>query len=253
MDLFKDWELPEERLQMPPNPVVIVTGASRGIGRAIAEAFAEKGARLAICSKTDRIFQAAEHLEKIANRVMARICDVSDYYQVKEFVEEVVEEYGEIHVLVNNASILIKGKLGETDPEEFQEIMRVNVNGYFFMIREVLPQMIKQRFGVIINISSGAGHGVIPSLVPYCITKSAEIFLTEGIAAEYGYKGIRAYAVCPGETNTDMLRQVIPEEEIREDFVLDPRDVAEKVLDIAYGHERLPNGGYVDVTKLKLV
>lgn len=252
MDLFRNWERPEERQSIPDEPVVIVTGASRGIGFSIAEAFAQRRANLAICSKTERIYEAAQRLEGKAKRVLARSCDISDYLQVKEFVEEVKDEFERIDILVNNASILIYGKLGDTSPEDWDRIMKTNVNGYFYMIREVLPIMLNQRRGVIVNISSGAGHGVIPELVPYCITKSAEIFLTEGLAAEYGYKGIRSYAICPGETDTDMLRQLMGDN-IREDFVLKPEEVAAKVIDVVYGYERIPNGGYLDVSKIRLI
>ncbi len=226
--------------------VVLVSGASRGIGYAIAEAFADKGAVLAICSKSSKIYHAAERLRERGVRVFAEICDTSSYPQVKGFVSRVVAELGRVDVLVNNAAVIAVGELEEVGVEKWRRMLDVNVSGYFYLSKEVLPRMIAQGKGVIVNIVSGAAHGVIPGLVPYCITKVAELYLAKGIALEYGHKGIRAYSICPGETDTDMLRQVLGDG-VDPRRVLAPKEVARKVLDVVYGIERLENGGCLDV------
>ena len=230
----------------PDKPVVLISGASRGIGYAIAKAFAYKGATLAICSKSSKIYHAAERLREREERVFAEICDTSSYPQVKGFVSRVVAEFSRVDVLVNNAAVITVGELGEVRVEDWRRMLDVNVSGYFYLSKEVLPYMISQGGGVIVNIVSGAAHGVIPGLVPYCITKVSELYLARGIALEYGHKGIRAYSICPGETDTDMLKQVLGDG-VDPRRVLSPEEVAEKVLRVVYGIERLENGGCLDV------
>ncbi|MGC9153587.1 MAG: glucose 1-dehydrogenase [Vulcanisaeta sp.] len=182
------------------NKVVLVTGGTRGIGRAIAEAFLREGARVAVTyAKSD---DKARELEKMG--ILAIKCNVASRDDVKRAAETVRDRLGDVHILVNNAGVMYLMPLESYNEELFDSMINVNVKGIIYTTLELLPQLKKTK-GVIINIASNAGIGTaFEGTTYYAITKAAVIILTKRMAFELGRYGIRVNAVAPGWVETDM-------------------------------------------------
>lgn len=180
--------------------VILVTGGTRGIGRAIAEAFAKEGAKVAITyvSSDDK----ARELERMG--ILTIKCDVSKRDEVKRAIELINNKLGDLNVIVNNAGIMHLMPFENYDEEKFDAMWRVNVKGIIYTTLEALLQL-KRTKGVVINIASNAGIGTaLEGTTYYAITKSAVIILTRRLAFELGKYGIRVNAVAPGWVETDM-------------------------------------------------
>lgn len=180
--------------------VILVTGGTRGIGRAIAEAFAKEGAKVAITyvSSDDK----ARELERMG--ILTIKCDVSKRDEVKRTIELINNKLGDLNVIVNNAGIMHLMPFENYDEEKFDAMWRVNVKGIIYTTLEALLQL-KRTKGVVINIASNAGIGTaLEGTTYYAITKSAVIILTRRLAFELGKYGIRVNAVAPGWVETDM-------------------------------------------------
>lgn len=206
--------------------VVIVTGAGRGIGKAISLTFAKERSRLVLTSRTKK------ELEKVADEVKASgaealiiTTDVTDENQVKHLVETAYQRFGRIDILVNNAGIGINAKVVDLKTEDFQSMFDVNVKGAFLCTREVLPHMMKQRDGVIVNISSLAGRNAISGGAVYCATKWALIGFARSLMLEVREHNIRVITICPGSVDTSFSHIVQ-----KKSNILHPVDVAETVL-----------------------
>ena len=189
--------------------VIMITGGTRGIGRAIAEAFLREGARVAITYV--RSDERARELERTG--VLAIRCDVSRRDEVRKAAEIVRDRFGDVNVLINNAGIMYLMPLEEFNEELFDRMMGVNVKGIIYMTLELLPQLKRTR-GVIINIASNAGIGTaFEGTTYYAITKASVIILTKRMAFELGKYGIRVNAIAPGWVETDMTTaNRLPEE-----------------------------------------
>jgi len=184
--------------------VVVVTGASRGLGRAMALGFAEEGHRVAGCGRSEK------HLTKLEAEMgdghSFAVLDVTDDDAVKEWAAEVVAEFGAPDLLLNNAALINRSKfLWELSEAEFGEVIDVNIKGVVNVIRHFLPPMAKAGEGVIVNFSSGWGRSTSPEVAPYCATKWAIEGLTQSLAQELP-EGLAAVPLNPGIINTDMLR-----------------------------------------------
>lgn len=179
---------------------VIVTGGARGIGASYARAIAEEGANVAICD----ILSPEEIIAEIGENALGGVVDVTDYKSVGQFVSNVVERFGRIDGLVNNAALfaaLGKNKpFEQIDSEEFDRVMQINVRGVFECCRAVVPIMRSQGYGKIVNISSGTFFKGTPGKAHYVASKGAVIALTRVIARETGRDGIRVNCVAPGFT-----------------------------------------------------
>lgn len=192
--------------------VALVTGAGRGIGRAIAEAYAEHGACVAV---TDLLAEEARAVAEGINaaggpRAIALHLDVTDSESVQRAVEATVAEFGRIDILVNNAGIHRGHAVVDFPLEDWEAVFAVNVRGTFLCSQAVARQMIRQgQGGCIINISSASGKKPDPKGAAYCASKSAIIGLTRVLALELGPYAIRANAILPGATDTQMLREVV--------------------------------------------
>jgi NAD(P)-dependent dehydrogenase (short-subunit alcohol dehydrogenase family) len=178
--------------------VAIVTGGSRGIGRAIVDRFVRDGATVVDASRAP----AAERRD----RVVPIVTDVAEPGEVRRLVDDATRRLGGIDVLVNNAALELEGTIEETDPEEWDRLMRVNLRGPFLCAKYALPAL-RERRGVIINISSVDGYWAEPGLAAYCASKGALIALTRAIAVDHGHEGVRCSAICPSYVRTDMLEQ----------------------------------------------
>ena len=215
--------------------VVLITGGTRGIGRAIAERFKEVGATVYITgTNEERTKAVAEELG-----VKGVKMDVSDREEVKRVVSEIVEREGRIDVLVNNAGITRDALFIRMKDEDWDAVVNTNLNGVYNTTRAVVPHMVKKRKGVVINISSVVGFTGNVGQVNYSATKSALIGFAKSLAKELGGRGIRVNTVAPGYITTDMTR-AIPEKikaELLKSIPLrregEPREVADAVLFLA--------------------
>lgn len=182
--------------------VALVTGGAKGIGRHYTQALAAEGARVMIADIADGKSLAAEIAGRYApDSVAAAKCDVSDEKQVKKLVEDTLDRFGQIDVLVNNAAIyatLTPRSFGEWDAELWDKVMAVNVRGPYLMVRYVAPHMMKRRAGKIINVASGAAYKGVPRMLPYVTSKGAVIAFTRALSRELGEYGIAVNSLSPG-------------------------------------------------------
>jgi len=192
------------------NQTAIVTGAGRGIGAAIALAFAREGASLILCSRTLHEAEGvAGQARVIGASAVAHQVDVSDYRQVERMVTDAISRFGKVEILVNNAGIY--GSIGPTwknDPSEWAKTITVNLLGAMHCIRAVVPHMIEAGKGKIINIAGG-GEGAFARFSAYACSKSALVRLNETLAEEVREYNIQVNAIAPGAVNTRLLDQVL--------------------------------------------
>jgi 3-oxoacyl-[acyl-carrier protein] reductase len=192
--------------------VALITGAGRGIGRAIAEVYAEHGAHVAVADLLTGEAQAVAGGIMAAGgpKAIALHLDVTDPQSIQQAVETTVAEFGRIDILVNNAGIHRGHYIVDFPLEDWEAVFAVNVRGAFLCSQAVARQMIKQGDGgCILNMSSASGKKPDPKGAAYCASKSAIIGFTRVLALELGEYGIRANCVLPGATDTQMLREVV--------------------------------------------
>ena len=196
--------------QSPPliMKVAVVTGAARGIGLAISKKFLEEGYRVAILDIDQKTLSQTMKQFFDTNNVLGLECDVSEPDQVDQSVNRVVEEFGRIDVLVNNAGIAEFKPMLETTYEEWSRILAVNLNGPFICTQACTPFMLKNEGGSIVNIASISGLRASTLRIAYGTSKAALMHLTKQQAAELGNKGIRVNAIAPGPVDTAMAKKV---------------------------------------------
>jgi NAD(P)-dependent dehydrogenase (short-subunit alcohol dehydrogenase family) len=184
----------------------LVTGAASGIGRATAERLARDGCRLALFDRD------AEGLEATASTLagaVTTVVDLCDRDGVSAAVAEVVERWGGIDVLVNNAGIGFAASVLATDPAEWDLTLGVNLTAPFLMSRAVLPVMLEAGSGVIVNVASVAGVVGIRNRAAYCASKAGLVGLTRAMAADHAHQGIRVNAICPGTVETEWIGKIL--------------------------------------------
>ncbi|EQB63134.1 MAG: Short-chain dehydrogenase/reductase SDR [candidate division Zixibacteria bacterium RBG-1] len=216
--------------------IVIITGASRGIGKATALLFGEKGARVVIAARSqdDSEKTASEMIKKNPkSEVLAVVSDVTQEKSIKNLVQQAIQKFGGIDILVNNAGIGINKPVAEFTTLDWDLTLDTNLKGPFLISREVLPIMIKQRGGQIINISSGAGKNPIKNYAAYCASKFGLIGFSESLALEVRNYNIKVSVLLPGTTAThfgDKKREYVG---LRPKNSLLPKEVAEAILTLA--------------------
>ena len=195
-------------MKLLENKVAIITGAARGIGEGIAIKFAEQGASVAFTYISDSSAEKAAVLEaKLkAMGVKARgyKSNAGDFAQCESFVNEVIKEFGTIDICVNNAGISKDNLLMRMSPEQWNDVIQVNLNGVFYMTKQVIKPMMKARNGVIINMSSIIGEIGNAGQSSYAASKAGIIGFTKSVAKELGSRNIRCNAIAPGFVETDM-------------------------------------------------
>ena len=240
--------------------IAIVTGASSGIGRAVALDLARCGTDIAFCfldtgsqSRLDAQ-DVARALRELEVRVFFRSCDVRESGDVRSFVEEVEEALGSVHILVNNAGIGRDGALWRMEDHEWEAVVRTNLDGAFFFTRAVAPIMRRQEYGKIVNVTSVHGVRSEFGISNYASSKAGLIGLTRSAAVELGPKNINVNAVAPGYIRTTRLTDGVPSEildKAREQAVLgrlgDPQDVAGVVLFLCSESARHITGAVIPV------
>jgi NADP-dependent 3-hydroxy acid dehydrogenase YdfG len=213
--------------------ICVVTGGGSGIGLAVTRAFLAEGARVAIAGRTEsRLRQAAKQLGE-ESRLMYSAVDVADPDQVQLFFKGVRQRFGVVNILVNNAGLNIKERaIRQLDPEHWQKLIRANLDGAFFSIHAVLPDMLERRDGLIINIASIAALRPSPlGGAGYAAAKAGMRALGTCLAAEERNNGIRVCNICPGEVETPILEErPVPLTQEQRKQILQPEDVAAAVL-----------------------
>ncbi len=221
------------------NKVVFITGASSGIGKACAEAFASKGANLILCARRiERLNELKKSLLKKYNiKILTAQLDVRKLRDVKSVISSLPKQWKQIDILLNNAG-LSRGlnKIHEANTVHWEEMIDTNVNGLLYITRTVLPLMISRRSGHVINIGSTAGHEIYPMGNVYCATKFAVKALTQSIRVDVLDKNIKVTTVDPGMVLTEFSKVRFSGDENRANKVyegvtpLSPKDVAEAVI-----------------------
>ena len=207
--------------------VAIVTGAGRGIGKAIAEAFAQEGASV-VCSarSVDEINAVAESIGGLAIP-----CDVSDEAAIRNLIDGTVDAYGPIDILVNNAGAVARLPVHELPAADWDHVLNVNLRGLFLCTKYALPSMLDQGSGCIINISSGAGVVGPRNRSAYAASKHGVMGFTKTLVAEYLYQGIRSHVILPDATVSRMRSEGFPTED--PDSLIQAEDIADAAVFLA--------------------
>ncbi len=193
--------------------VALVTGGSRGIGRATALAFARAGADIGFCHLNDdaKAAETAAEIAALGRRVMQRSVDVADIAAGRAFAGEVAAALGVVDILFNNAGSNIRKPFEEMTEGDFDSILDVHLKGMFFMAQAVYPAMLARGRGCIINVASQLGIKGGPNIAPYCAAKAGIAGFTRALAWEAAPRGVRVNAIAPGPIDTDLVRRNSPE------------------------------------------
>ncbi|NLM37821.1 MAG: 3-oxoacyl-[acyl-carrier-protein] reductase [Firmicutes bacterium] len=219
--------------------VAIITGAARGIGRAIAEALAREGAKVVLVDLLPAVHDTAAELRQAGYEVLALTVDVSSFEEAQQMVDQTVAHFGQIDILVNNAGITRDNLLLRMPPEDWEKVININLTGTFNLTKAAIKHMIKRKSGKIINIASIIGEIGNVGQANYAASKAGVIAFTKSVAKELGSRGIRANAVAPGFIKSQMT-DVLPDKvkaELEKQIPLSrlglPEDVAKAVVFLA--------------------
>jgi NAD(P)-dependent dehydrogenase (short-subunit alcohol dehydrogenase family) len=198
------------------NKVAVITGGGSGIGRATAELFAKEGAWVVVADlRADDGQGVVQAIKGSGSKAIFVQVDVSDPTQVQHMVDATLEAYGGIDILFNGAAVLASGTALDTDETTWNRVMAVNLNGTFWCCKAVLPHMIKRGGGSIINVSSSTGaYNAKGNTVAYVTSKGGVALLTKAMAIDHAKANVRVNALCPGPTDTPMLRSVLSAEQM---------------------------------------
>lgn len=190
--------------------VVLVTGASRGIGLATSRKFSEMGASVVLVARTEKAIKQHEaEIIKAGGQALAVRCDVTSFGDVQNAVNQTIETFGSLDILVNNAGVIDPiARLADSEPDVWSLAVDVNVKGVYHGLRAAIPIMEAQASGVIVNISSGAANSALEGWSHYCATKAAAKKLTECAHREVAGSGIRVVGLSPGTVATDMMAKI---------------------------------------------
>lgn len=186
--------------------MALITGGGRGIGKAIALAYAHEGAKLAICARTaGEIEETAKEIKALGTDCLAVVCDVSLEEPVSKLIEKVQESFGRIDILINNAGVMTRpAPIAELEVKKWDYTMNVNLRGPFLVTRALLPLMMGQKSGAIINVSSSIGRGAYANFGAYAVSKWGIEGFTQTLAAEVRSYNIRVNSVEPGYVATKL-------------------------------------------------
>lgn len=189
--------------------ITLVSGASRGIGRALAKAFAERGARVVITGRhAETLSETAKQLSTAANPVTFAVCDVANAANIPGLVDSVVQQHGRIDVLLNVAGVNQRKRIESFTEAEFDQIMEINLKGAFLLAQAVGRQMIAQKSGGMVHIDSLNTYAPLKGVVPYAMSKAGVSMMTRGMAMEWGEHNVRVNAIAPGFILTDLNRKL---------------------------------------------
>lgn len=220
----------------------LVTGGSKGIGRAICLALAKEGANIIIAARNEsEIKETMDKLKEMGSKSLAIQADVRSEEDVRRLISMTIDKCGKLDILINNAGVAYKKRLEETTLEEYEKIIDTNLKGVFLCTKYAIPYIRESKNGKIINISSVGGLHGLPEFSVYCASKFGVNGITESIASELEGE-IKVYTVCPGAVDTDMYRSLfsnIPP--------LKPEHIAEKVLELASPDSKVTSGKIIEI------
>jgi NAD(P)-dependent dehydrogenase (short-subunit alcohol dehydrogenase family) len=237
--------------------VGLVTGGGRGIGRSIAESLAAAGMAVGVLARSeDELAETVARIEAAGGRAIALVADVTDRAAVERAVERTVRELGPIDLLVNNAAVATPvGPVQEIDPEAWWRAVEVNLRGPFLCSRAVLPEMIAQRAGRIVNIVAVAAFNTTPYMSAYGSSKAGLVCFTDDLAAEVREHGVTVLAIRPGLVLTRMQEELMASPYIQRrrpgtaQALVPPERAAEAVVFVATGRADGLSGRFIDVTR----
>ena len=228
--------------------VVVITGAGSGIGAGAAQRFAHEGASVVLVGRTP------EKLEKVAAQLpqgkhLVVPCDVSSADEVQNLAQRVIDEYGRVDVLVNNAGVIVQGRIHEISLNDWETLMATDLNGVFYCTHYFMPELLKTK-GNVVNISSVSGLGGDWGMSVYNAAKGAVTNFTRALAMDYGADGVRVNAICPGFTFTELTEDMKQNEPLLQKFYEriplkragEPEDIADAIAFIASDDARYITG-----------
>ena len=212
------------------NKIAVVTGGTKGIGKAVAESLLKTGATVFICARDKvRLKRTLEHLSHFG-KVDGEVCDIRSEAQVKMMFDECVRVFGGVDILINNAGVGLFGKTVEQiEPSEFRWVLETNLFGVFYTCHFAIPLMKERGGGYIINISSLAGQNAHPKMSAYNASKFGLNGFSEALMQEVRHDDIKVSYICPGSVNTEFGGDTISDEKA---WQLQPEDIAQAVLDL---------------------
>ena len=226
----------------------LITGGGRGIGRAIATAYAKAGANVCVTARTgSEIEQVVAEIQAAGGRAVAVTCDVSDRASVESMIEQTIQQLGRLDILVNNAGGGLERTLvGEDDPDVWQSVIEINLLGTYFCTRAALPHLKSDGGGRIINIGSGMGHQPRAKNSSYNVAKAGVWMLTRCLSLELWEDGITVNELIPGPVYTELTADIFPKDQahpgISSEWVKDPADVVPLALMLATQSDKGPTG-----------
>jgi len=240
------------------NKIAIITGGGSGIGLSCARLFCQEGAKAVIFGRRKhRLEDAVRELGKNATgeNVLAVQGDITRHEDIKRLVKTAIDTYGRVDILVNSAGIFSGAPLHEIKDNEWDTALDINMTAVFKLTREVLPHMIKQKSGSIVNISSILGLVAVPNTAAYNVSKGALNQFSRSLAVEYGPSGIRCNAICPGLIATEMTGELMKDEDLMREWSKNypigrfgqPEDVAQACLFLASDESSFITGAVLPV------
>lgn len=218
-------------MQTLTNKKAIITGGGRGLGKATAIAFAKEGVDVAITGRNEAILkETVTELQALGVKAIYAVFDISDYGQVKDSIKDLVNRLGSVDILVNNAGIAAFGTLNDMEVEQWSQIIQTNLMGMYYVTKEVLPYLIEQNSGEIINVSSTAGLNGNATTSAYSASKFAVIGMSESLMKEVRKNNIRVCTLTPSTIATDMSVELGIAKKDSADSVLQPEDFAELIV-----------------------
>jgi NAD(P)-dependent dehydrogenase (short-subunit alcohol dehydrogenase family) len=213
--------------------IAIVTGGTKGIGRAIAEALLSEGLSVCIAARKENEIDTA--IKELGSAARGFVCDVRDYEQVQALIGFAVDQFGGLDVLVNNAGIGKFASVEETSAEDFRSVLETNLFGVFYCCHEAIPEMRRRGGGYIINISSLAGANPHPRMAAYNASKFGLNGFSEALMQEVRHDGIKVSYIMPGSVNTEFGGDAPSDEK---SWQLTPSDIARVVVDLLHHDDR---------------
>lgn len=227
--------------------VVLVTGASRGLGKVIAQDFARQGAKVVLVARhTAPLEELEDEILAAGGEAFAVSADISDSSAVQALAMEVGVTYGRVDIIINNAAVAILKPMTEVTREEWQQMTGTNLHGMFQVTQTFLPGMIERKSGVIVNISAALARNGYPNLAVYSATKAGIIAFSEALSKEVRRHGVQVYTVCPHGINTDLYKTLFGTTDPAK--ILSPERVAQDVLKVAAGEGGIRSGQTLEIS-----
>lgn len=231
----------------PSRPRAIITGASSGIGKATALAFAKNGINLALVSRSlDKLTAVAKAATEMGVEAKAYPIDLANIKTVKEKIAAIATEFGPIDILVNNAGMGYTNPLAKTTLDDWQQVLELNLTSVFQCVQGILPQMRARATGIIVNVSSIAAYNAFPDWGAYSVSKAALVAFSKTLAVEERANGIRVVTIAPGAVNTSIWDTETVQADFDRQAMLTPEIVAQSILHAVL----LPAQAVVDEIKI---